>query len=54
MCVRVKEEIILDDFGEKKCPVCGNEYEIVYNDRKGDNDVQGFMHCRYCGMFAEI
>ena len=54
MCVREEEEIFLDDFEEKICPVCGNEYEIVLNNRKGGHDVQCFIHCRSCGMFVEI
>ena len=55
MCVRAEELRFLDDdFEEMLCPVCGNEYEVVLNDRKGDHDVQGFIHCRSCGMRAEI
>jgi len=54
MCVSAVEESFLEDFDEKMCPVCCNEYEVILNDKKGDHDVQGFIHCRPCGMFTEI
>ena len=54
MCVRAEEVSFLDDFEEKICPVCSNEYEVILNDKKGDHDVQGFIHCRSCGMLTEI